>query len=181
METAMTVLDPVAKADLQPDGDRHVFSGVTVDGAAGRGRGVYAARDFRAGDFVLPLTGKARRRAEIDWTNAGVLRYVIQVDDDLFMEGEGGADDYINHSCAPNIGPSPQGESYYALRDIGKGDELLIDYSMYDYDDGFRMDCLCGTPPCRGVITGFSALDPDTQKRLLPGCLPYIRRKHGAR
>lgn len=174
----MTAREPAAKADCPPG--RGDFSGVTVGGSAGRGRGVFAARDFRAGEFVLPLTGRPRRRAEIDWTDPGALRYVIQVGDDLFMEGEGGADDYINHACAPNIGPSPEGESYYALRDIGKGGELFIDYSLYDCDDGLRMDCLCGAPSCRGVVTGFSALDADTQKRLLPLSLPYIRRKYGA-
>lgn len=38
---------------------------------------------------------------------------------------------YFNHSDTPNVG-TDEGEDFYALRDIKKGEELFANYSTYD-------------------------------------------------
>ena len=59
---------------------------------------------------------------------------------------------FLNHSCEPNVGV--QGNIIFvAMRDVAAGEELTIDYAMIDDDDA-RMDCGCGTPSCRRVVTG---------------------------
>lgn len=59
---------------------------------------------------------------------------------------------FSNHSCEPNIGVQGQ-IVFVALRDIEAGEELTHDWATTD-DDTYEMDCKCGSPTCRGVITG---------------------------
>ena len=38
---------------------------------------------------------------------------------------------YLNHSREPNMRAEPEGEYFFALRDIKAGEELTVDYSTY--------------------------------------------------
>jgi SET domain-containing protein len=138
------------------------------------GDGTFAAMDIPKGTRILPLTGTVQHRDKVDW-NADIG--VMQIGDDKFLVADGQADDYINHSCDPNVAFTPDGMGYFALKDIAKGDELFADYATHEYDAGWSVKCLCGSSKCRGQLTGFADLDAATQKRLLPYALPYIRIK----
>mgnify|MGYP002624098406 CR=1 FL=1 len=71
---------------------------------------------------------------------------------------------FLNHSCEPNCGV--RGEiTFVAMRDIAPGEELTIDYAMIDDDAEERMECRCGTPSCRGVITGKDWEKPELQEK----------------
>ncbi len=57
----------------------------------------------------------------------------------------------VNHSCEPNIGWKND-LMLVAIRDIRKGEELTPDYAMHGcYPE--PMDCNCGKPSCRKVIS----------------------------
>ena len=92
----------------------------------------------------------------------------IQVTADLFIgpttqgEREGGMM-HLNHSCEPNLGLQGQ-IVYVALRDIRIGEELTFDDAMTD-DVPYEMTCRCGTPNCRGTITGQDWKKPELQGR----------------
>jgi uncharacterized protein len=60
---------------------------------------------------------------------------------------------YGNHSCDPNL----WWVSAYELAtriDIAAGQELTNDYATSSGEPDFVMECLCGSPLCRGVVTG---------------------------
>ena len=59
----------------------------------------------------------------------------------------------LNHSCRPNVGVRGQ-ITFVAMHAISAGAELTIDYAMIDGDPDDRMECSCGAPECRKVITG---------------------------
>lgn len=61
-------------------------------------------------------------------------------------------DNFINHSCAPNLGYDACGD-VVALRDLAPGEELLIDYGEFvvNYDEPFT--CQCGASWCRRRVT----------------------------
>jgi len=61
-------------------------------------------------------------------------------------------DNFINHSCQPNLGYDELG-NVVALRDIEGAGELLIDYGFFsiNFDEPFQ--CLCGARDCRGRVT----------------------------
>ena len=81
----------------------------------------------------------------------------IQIDDDLFIapvteEERELSMLYSNHSCDPNLGM--RGEiTFVAMRDIRAGEELTHDWAMTD-DDDYSIECNCGAPDCRKILTG---------------------------
>ncbi len=67
---------------------------------------------------------------------------------------------FVNHSCDPNCLAGPLG-CELAIRDIEAGEELTNDYANLGMqpDEGFP--CLCGSPHCRGFISG--SVEPELQ------------------
>ncbi|HTS99754.1 MAG TPA: SET domain-containing protein-lysine N-methyltransferase [Streptosporangiaceae bacterium] len=72
---------------------------------------------------------------------------------------------FLNHSCEPNVGFAGN-IVLVAMRDVAAGEELTTDYALFDDADD-PMPCHCGTPSCRGTISGRDWL------------LPELRRKYG--
>jgi hypothetical protein len=67
-----------------------------------------------------------------------------------------------NHSCSPNCGI----QNYFeivAMRDLAVGEEVMWDYAMTECND-WLMTCLCGSPRCRGLITGYRNLEPSLRE-----------------
>jgi len=59
---------------------------------------------------------------------------------------------FVNHSCEPNLGI--MGNCIFvALKEIKAGEELYLDYAMFDNNDTSFV-CNCRTSFCRKVITG---------------------------
>jgi SET domain-containing protein len=59
---------------------------------------------------------------------------------------------YTNHSCRPNARMSiRQGRvEFYALRAIGVGEEVTVDYGQTHHEG--RLACRCGAVGCRGAL-----------------------------
>ena len=70
---------------------------------------------------------------------------------------------FINHSCEPNVGFAGN-IVLVAMRDIAEGEELTTDYALFDDADD-PMTCTCGTPSCRGTISGRDWRLPELQRR----------------
>src|SRR5438132_12441220 len=81
----------------------------------------------------------------------------IQIDDNLFIAPVTDEERelsmlYSNHSCDANLGI--RGEiTFVAMRDIRAGEELTHDWVMTD-DDDYSVECKCGAPNCRKIVTG---------------------------
>src|SRR5215472_12710488 len=70
---------------------------------------------------------------------------------------------FINHSCEPNVGFAGN-VVLVAMRDISPDEELTTDYALFDDYDS-TMKCHCGTPSCRGTISGRDWQRPDLQRK----------------
>lgn len=59
---------------------------------------------------------------------------------------------YTNHSCQPNARLCiRQGRvEFYALRAIGCGEEITVNYGETHHDG--KLACRCGAPRCRGAL-----------------------------
>lgn len=84
--------------------------------------------------------------------------------------------DYFNHSCDPNCGLSSP-ITLVAMRDIAVGEEACFDYAMSDSSDYDEFECHCGSPHCRGVVTGRDWMLPSLQERYWGYFSPYLQRR----
>lgn len=107
--------------------------------------------------------------------------YPFQVDDDLLFgqknKNEFSIVDYLNHSCDPNCGFNGQ-LSVVAMRDIEKGEQITLDYSMcLSLNKFLNMKCACGSDKCRGTIKGSDWKIKKLQLLYSGYYQPYIQNK----
>lgn len=146
---------------------------VYIKSSLQHGRGVFARDQIHAGEPILTFSGPLLKRTEVREED-----YHLQVGADLYLGASGEADDYVNHSCAPNAG-FRDGLVLEARHDIGPEEEITWDYSTaIDEADFPGFNCRCGTAACRGVVRSFRHLDPDIRERLRGWLLPYLREKY---
>jgi hypothetical protein len=148
------------------------------------GRGLFATADI-AKDEIVAIKGghivdRARLRRDVT-PRLGPVE--IQIDEDLFIapitdEEREMSMLYSTHSCDPNLGI--RGEiTFVAMRDIRAGEELTHDWAMTDSDD-YSIECKCGVPNCRKILTGKDWQRAELQKRYAGYFSAYIEKKIAA-
>ena len=144
------------------------------------GQGLFAKQAIADGEIIAVKGGYIVPKSE--WMNLepqlGAAE--IQITEDLFIaptsqEQRQGSMLYTNHSCDPNT--SIQGQIVFvARRAIALGEELTHDWATTD-DMDYVMDCNCGSPSCRGTISGKDWMKPELQDRYKGWFCWFIQRK----
>jgi hypothetical protein len=132
--------------------------------------GAFAAGDLAEGTIVIPKWHESFYEGMEGWIRLGrrevqklprdvrqlFLRYGLDQDFDQIIGPVDiryvtTPDNFINHSCDPNLRYDVFG-NVVAARHIGKGEEVFIDYGCFivNFDEPFH--CACGAPNCRGRI-----------------------------
>ncbi|WP_369394701.1 SET domain-containing protein [Streptomyces sp. CG1] len=133
---------------------------VAVRSAGGKGLGVFALRDFCAGEVLLvgrlvaPVEERTEHSFQVDWNRH------VQLDSPARL---------TNHSCEPNTGLRDNTEGGYdfvALRPIAAGSEICWDYASTEWESIAVPSCLCGSACCRGASLGFRHLTSQQMKAL---------------
>jgi SET domain-containing protein len=151
-----------------------VITDVEVREAGPKGKGVFALRSFRRGEFIFRRRhGRVVRAAQIQSLSAEERQHLCELDFErsavLLPPGA-----YLNHSCDPSAMRS--GVKVFAWRSIRRGDEITIDYRLNSFA-GERSRCLCGARSCSGwIVNSFFALDEARQRIYLPYAPRFIRR-----
>ncbi|MFQ5642936.1 MAG: SET domain-containing protein [Thiogranum sp.] len=133
------------------------------------GAGLVTDRFLPAGEILFKFDDTkppAHHYEMVDWPPQRRIRFLafaIQIGKDDFSFRQGDIK-YINHSCDPTGWWLNYG-ILTARRDIQPGEEITYDYSTADITLTYRMECLCGTDACRGVVTNMDYLNPDFQKK----------------
>ena len=171
---------------MQPSDESRLHSAVEVRASSIHGSGLVATADIPAGDVVAHLGGRIvstdqlrRRLAAADSRDPSRYVDTITVTEDAHLVlPAGGAIHYLNHSCDPNVWHT-DAFTIAARRNVRAGEELTIDYGTHSGLSTFRMDCSCGSPPCREVITGddwkLEVLHDRYRGHWVPGLLERIR------
>lgn len=144
-----------------------------VASSALEGQGVFALERIPAGALVTRCRGVKQTLEEVVPGSR-----VMQIGHGEYLAEnlqDPSVDDFINHSCTPNLGFIDGTPTHFALRDIEPGEELCYDYSTCMNEAGWSVPCRCGTPACRGAITSHCDLPPGEQARLKPLSLRYLR------
>ncbi len=137
-----------------------------------------ATEPISAGETVGAFGGTCVGRQAFASFDDEHQRRAVQLDDDLFLVGGELVEpvDHIVHSCEPNCGMSG-GMLLVALRDIAVGEQLTYDFAMTDGDDYDAFECRCGSPLCRGSVTGRDWALPELQVRYRGHFSPYLARR----
>ena len=137
---------------------------------SGNDTGAFAAEDLDAGTIVVPSWHEAFYEGMEGWIRLDrrqvrklprdqkklFLRYGLDQDFDQIIGPVDiryvtTPDNFINHSCDPNLRYDAAG-NVVAARRIAKGEQVFIDYGCFivNFDEPF--DCACGSHNCRGRI-----------------------------
>ena len=125
-----------------------------------KGKGMFAKELIREGEKIMTWGGEWG----VDYMDkdgaekaAAEGKLIMQWDDDLFSaETRGDSEGYfINHFCDPNTW-LVDAFTHVARMDVQPGEEVTNDYAMMEADENFVSSwiCKCGSPLCRGKVTG---------------------------
>ena len=142
------------------------------------GCGVYARESIAKSELISLWGGRIVLTAHLDPALPRFTERVIQVDEGLFLltAEEKESSDCFNHSCNPNLGLSGQ-IGLVAMREIHPEEELTFDYAMSDGGPYDEFECRCGSPNCRGKITGDDWKLPELWSRYRGYFSPYLARR----
>jgi SET domain-containing protein len=135
------------------------------------GRGIFAAREFAAGETVLVLDDSRVVDAEHP-LRPELGEYEYHCD---YLEGgkvvlQGFPERHVNSSCDPNTYALRRGgeNRVIARRAIRAGEEITSDY-IIDCHGGIVWQCNCGSPRCRKIVpSSFFELPFEAQLEYLP-------------
>ena len=144
------------------------------------GKGLFARAAIDRGELIAVKGGhvlSAKRWAELE-PELGSAE--IQIDEALFLaptraDEREGSMLFVNHSCDPNV--AIQGQiAVVAMRDVRAGEELVFDWATTD-DLDYELACNCGSPACRGVVTGRDWRNPELQEKYRGWFCWFLQRK----
>lgn len=144
-----------------PEPDCWLHPAVEVRSSPIGGHGLFATAAIAEGTAVSRVGGRLVTEAELiaEFQAAAAQpepTYIdtISVAADLHLVLPPRRDNgYGNHSCDPNLWWT-DAYTLTARRDIAAGEELTNDYGTSAGLADFVMPCNCGTPLCRGSVTG---------------------------
>lgn len=142
------------------------------------GHGVFAKAAVTAGELLIVWGGKVFTGEEFVKLPLDRQMYSIQIEENIYQVSVEPSEpaDYVNHSCDPNAGLAGQ-ISLVAMRDIEAGEEICFDYAMSDGSPYDEFVCGCGSPKCRGVVTGNDWQKLALQQRYAGYFSPYLQRR----
>jgi hypothetical protein len=142
------------------------------------GKAVFARDVIEQGELIAVWSGRIVSTDQLDELPEEIRRHTVQVEEGLYLASHGPdvGPDFINHSCDPNTGLEGQ-IALVALQRILPGEEVTIDYAMCDGSPYDEFDCACGSPICRGRVTGDDWRNPVLWERYAGHFSPYLERR----
>jgi hypothetical protein len=145
------------------------------------GRGLFAVAKIDKGEIVAVKGGHIVDRETLRLEITPRLGPVeIQIGDDLYIAPVTAEERelsmlYSNHSCDANTGM--RGEiTFVAMRGIAAGEELTHDWAITD-DDDYSVECKCGAPVCRKILTGKDWQRPELREKYAGYFSAYLAEK----
>lgn len=113
------------------------------------GLGLFAAKDFSAGDFIIQYKGEKITHDEADRRGG---KYLFTLNEKWVIDGKERANTarYINHSCEPNVEAVIEDDKriiFLAVKKIAPGDEFTFDYGK-EYVEDIIAKAGCKCAPC---------------------------------
>lgn len=137
------------------------------------GRGLFANTRFKKDQVLFTVEGKLKFESYDSKYWIGARWFGI--DDKTWLStSRNGYAYYLNHSCNPNSGIRDK-VVIVAMRDIKKGEEITLDYSITEADPYWKMKCKCGNRNCRSIIRSIQFLPEEVYERYEPFVPEFLR------
>jgi hypothetical protein len=151
---------------------------VDVRPAGAKGIGLFATRDFAAGEVVSGFGGHVMALSDFEQLPELQQTHSLQISETLFMvcPTDGEPADFFNHSCSPNLGILGN-ILLVTMRPVAPDEEITFDYAMCDADSYDEFECHCLAPNCRGKVTGNDWMNPELQHRYRGYFSTYLERR----
>ena len=121
---------------------------VVVKSSSIHGKGVFAARDFKAGEIILRWdVTDILSEEEVKKMSSEEKRYVSCIDGKHIRMQE--PEKFVNHSC--NANTTAKQFCDIANRDIKTGEEITTNYRK-ELPSNTYIKCNCGGKNCIGII-----------------------------
>jgi uncharacterized protein len=143
------------------------------------GFAVFACQPLEKDELICVWTGQVVTYEAMLSLSEEDKSHTLQVDEGMYLAPltpQVEPADCVNHSCAPNAGIRGQ-ISLVAMRPITAGEEITFDYAMADSSPFDEFPCSCGTPTCRGRVTGSDWQRPELWARYQGYFSLYLERK----
>lgn len=161
-----------------------------IDHGDERGKSLLSHRAYKTGEKIFQMIGKVMSESELTEEQMEYALHIDRIDgEDIFLHSEDGFDNNLNHQCGSPFYMQFVKNSQTGLIEIWltaredvqpgpEGIELSFDYDLSERGRGFDFVCRCGSPQCRGRVSGFANLPREEQKRLYESGLlaPYLVR-----
>jgi uncharacterized protein len=182
--------DDVCVTGLAPQ-DTWLSPKIELRASPAHGRGTFALAEIAVAETVEVWGQRWRGVLTVEYTAENARAelaaqrgmQVMQWDDRLFsIERRAGDPGYfINHSCDPSLW-FRDAFTLEARRLVLPGDELTLDYALFEADDSFRAawTCQCGAADCRGSVTGRDWMRKDVQSRYVGRFTPLLNKRIAA-
>jgi len=133
------------------------------------GRGVFAVAAIPADEVVAVKAGHLLDLAALERTGDLGTHAALRVTPEVWLGPVTAAEaadtmTFLNHCCLPNVGMQANMVAV-TMRPIVPGEELTLDYAMFQDDPSFELVCQCVSPQCRGRLTGNDWRDPVLRAR----------------
>src|SRR5712692_7823670 len=144
-----------------------------------QGNGMVASQPIHERKTVVVICGTVLTTAQFQEFTVTATRYnAVQIGEDAHLVDLPTAPGGMNHSCDSNLWMRDE-VTVVARRAIPAGEELTIDYALWT---GLPVDllgesCRCGSPVCRGVITGNDWQLKELQERYQGHFSPFLNQR----
>jgi SET domain-containing protein len=141
-------------------------------------KGIFANKDFKKGETVFVIKGEIVHWEVKDEESSLYGPNWVGISKNTWIDPKDSAV-FLNHSCEPSCGIKGR-VKITALKDIKKGEEITIDYSITEMDTLWHMDCNCGSKTCRKHIRSIQFLPKKIYNKYVPYIPSYFMKVYGS-
>ncbi|MBS3113496.1 SET domain-containing protein [Candidatus Woesearchaeota archaeon] len=143
------------------------------------GKGLFAKTDIKKNEAIFSVQGRIIKESKYyagsyyktgpRWLTIGKNTWVSPLRSNPWW--------FINHSCKPNAGLRGK-VTVVAMKNIKKGSEITIDYSITEDYPSWQMKCECSHNNCRKVIRSVRFLPDGIFKKYKPFIPKFLQESY---
>lgn len=141
---------------------------IIIKDSPNKGKGIFSLHNINANHIIFKFKGTPILKSDIKDFTGKIASCYLQIGKELYLDVEGDASYFVNHSCNPNSVVKVQTNQAFlmSIRPIIAGEEITFDYSTTSTEspDTWSMNCNCSKFDCRKLITGFDSLTPERRE-----------------